>query len=143
MDQELIVQHIAALPGVNLMEGNGDYFFIYDPERNLPPNRQMPFATLVNSNVNDEFSDLDRPGVYRLNIGVSRQTFESLLPDADAEYDFKQLDTLLPHPVYGRMHWLCVLNPSLETWQQLQLLLSEAYKIVVDRHARMPQAPTT
>src|SRR5438128_8626689 len=115
MDERSIIQYIAeTFDGVNAVEANGDTFFIYDPERNLPPSYQMPFITLVTSDFNDSFSDLNRPGVFRLNVGVRRETFASLFgdarfPDDPAEvaatgYDFTALDTLLPHPVYGRMH---------------------------------------
>ncbi len=30
------------------------------------------------------------------------------------------VDRLLPHPVYGRMHWVCVLNPSAATFESLR-----------------------
>ena len=52
----------------------GDTFFIYDPERNLEGSRRFPFATIVTKDYAefDNASDLDRPGVFRLNIGVSK-----------------------------------------------------------------------
>jgi hypothetical protein len=145
MDPASIAQYInTTFAGVDAQEGNGDTFFIFDPDRNLPPERQTPFATLVTSDFNDTFSDLNRPGVFRLNIGVSKQTFQSLLGDLPADfpeaggYDFAALDRLLPHPVYGRMHWLCVLSPSDATFETLRPLLAEAHARVADRYARRP-----
>lgn len=34
-------------------------------------------------------------------------------------YDFTALDQIMPHPVYGKMFWVCVLNPSAATFQSL------------------------
>jgi hypothetical protein len=91
---------------------------------------------LVTSDVNDQCSDLERPGVFPLNIGVSRETFRALFgPDAGAEHDFTALDRFMPHPVYGTMFWLCVLNPSEVTFQAVRPLLAEAYA----RAARRPR----
>ena len=80
----------------------------------------------------DNASNLDRPGVYRLNIGVSKKTFETLFEN-DAVHDFTALDTLMPHPVYVSNHFVCVLNPSDATFERLKPLLSEAYEIAVKR----------
>src|SRR5262249_36811718 len=125
--------------GVNIVipdEGipAGDTFFIYDPERNLEPKQQMPFATIVTKDYGDfdRASNLDRPGVYRLNIGVGRDTFRSLFA-VDTEHDFTVLDQLLPHPVYATQSWVCVLNPSDDTFQTLGPLLAEAYDRAVKR----------
>jgi hypothetical protein len=133
IDADVLVQYITeTFDGVNPLEAAGDYYFLYDPERNLPPNRQHPFATLITGDRHDQFSDLDRPGVYRLNLGVSRETFQSLV-GADATSDFTELDRLMPHPVYGQMHWLCVLNPSEATFESLKPLLAEAHLRAVRR----------
>ena len=77
----------------------------------------------------------DRPGVFRLNIGVGRETYDSLF-DPAAEHDFTALDRLMPHPVYGRNHWVCVLNPGEATFESLRPLLTEAYDRAVERHTR-------
>jgi Family of unknown function (DUF6194) len=55
----------------------GDTFFICDPDRNLDEPRRFPFATIVTKDYGDfdNASNLDRPGMFRLNIGVSKQTF--------------------------------------------------------------------
>ena len=42
----------------------------------------------------------------------------------------------MPHPVYGRNHRVCVLNPSEATFEALQPLLREAYGRAVQRHPR-------
>src|SRR4051794_14524790 len=64
--------------GVDVVVASGDSFFFYNPDSNLPPDHKFPFVTLVTSDINDEFSNLNRSSVFRLNIGVSKQTFQSL-----------------------------------------------------------------
>ena len=112
----------------------GDTFFIYDPDRNLEGTKRFPFATIVIKDYGDfdNRSNLDRPGVFRLNIGLSKKTYDSLFP-AGGDHDFTALDKLMPHPVYGINHWVSVLNPSDATFESLQPLVAEAYGIAVRR----------
>lgn len=125
----------------------GDIFYIYDPQRNLPPNHRFPFATIVTKDYAgfDEASNLNRPGVFRLNIGVSKDRFRQIFrlaptaPDTaatrDVNWDFTSLDLLMPHPVYAAQHWISILNPSEFKFAMLQPLLKEAYDIAVKRAA--------
>ena len=83
----------------------------------------------------DNASNLDRPGVFRLNIGVSKETFAKLFP-TDGEHDLPAIDRLMPHPVYGRNHFVCVLNPSDSTFESVKPLLKEAHAIAVARIER-------
>jgi hypothetical protein len=83
----------------------------------------------------DNASNLDRPGVFRLNIGVSKGTFATLF-GAKQNYDFTALDQVMPHPVYGKNHFVCVLNPSASTFEALKPQLAEAYEIAVKRAQR-------
>ncbi|MEA2641519.1 MAG: hypothetical protein QOF51_2913 [Chloroflexota bacterium] len=154
MDIQSITRYIAeTFAGVDVVVATegiaaGDTFFIYDPERNLEPQRQFPFATIVTKDYGDfdRASNLDRPGVFRLNVGVSRETYRSLFgpqpapPGAagmvDAGHDFTALDQLMPHPVYAPQSWVSVLNPSAETIETLRPLLAEAHEIASGRYAR-------
>ena len=160
MDETAITQYITdTFDGVDLDVASresgapevawGDRFFFYDPDRIIPPDRRMPFATIVTKDYGDFdcASDLNRPGVFRLNLGVGKQTYQSLFgaprPAADADgeresgYDFTALDLLLPHPVYGRQYWVCILNPSTATFEAVvRPLLAEAYDRAVSTGAR-------
>ncbi len=141
MNETSITQYITdTFHGVDLVVASGDTFFFYNPVSELPPDHMFPFVTLVTSDINDPFSDLNRPSVFRLNIGVSKQTYRSLFGAGggdDSAYDFTALDQLMPHPVYGRMYWVCVLNPSDATFQEVvRPLLVEAYDMAVGRFAR-------
>lgn len=118
-------------PGTRPVEAGGDHYLVHDPEDDLPE-RWSPWATLVTSNAHDAASDLDRPGVYRLNVGLTRERFRELFP-TDATPDVAALDTLAPHPVYGKQYWVCVLNPD-TTWPETARLLREAYERAVRKH---------
>jgi hypothetical protein len=98
-------------PETDLVEAMNAYFFSLDPVKHWPN-----YATLVTSNEHDDASDLDRPGVFRLNLGVDRETFDRIA-GADPEPDYTAFDRLLPHPVYGQQHWISIVNPSHETFE--------------------------
>jgi hypothetical protein len=147
LDETSITRYIeTALPGVDVVVGSseaaspeiawGDTFFIYDPNRDLSDTRRFPFATIVTKDYGefDNASNLDRPGVFRLNIGVGKETYARLF-DSHEQFDFTALDRLMPHPVYGANHFVCVLNPSDSTFEAIKPLLSEAYEIAVRRAA--------
>lgn len=149
MEPDAITRYIAdTFPGVDIVAptdgpGAGDTFFIYDPDRDLEPQHQMPFAAIVTKDYGefDNASRLDRPGIYRLNIGVGRDTYLRLFgaPPGEAgvgTHDFAALDALMPHPVYATQWWVCVLNPSDATFETVKPLLDEAYEATVRRHGR-------
>jgi hypothetical protein len=135
MDETAIAKYIAdTFEGVETIDHLGYTFFFYGSDR------MLPFATIAHTgNEYERVSDLDRPGVFRLNVGVGRQTFQSLF-GADrvdvGAYDFTVLDVLMPHPDYAPQHWVCVLNPSKSTFDTMRALLAEAYDLAVRRHAR-------
>lgn len=146
MNEASIIQYITdTFEGIDAVtvESTGDTYFFYDPDH------MMPFATLVTTDYNDQFSNLNRPSIFRLNIGVSKKTYNSLfgsrptpagaggVDDAVSIHDFTALDQLMPHPVYARMYWVCVLNPSDETFQEVvQPLLAEAYEMAVSKYSK-------
>jgi len=115
----------------------GDTFFIYDPDRNLEGPGRFPFATIVTQDYGDfdNLSKLNRPSVFRLNVGVSKETFRAFFPN-EGEHEFAALDQLMPHPVYGKNHWISVLNPSEATFERVKPLLGEAYEIAKGRIER-------
>ena len=120
--------------GVETITNFGYTFFFYGSDHRLP------FATLASSdNDYERISNLDRPGVFRLNIGVSKETFQSLFGTAKVDvssYDFTVLDAIMPHPDYAQQYFICVLSPSEATFERVRTLLAEAYDIAVRRHTR-------
>src|SRR5215469_11549003 len=107
MNQDDIVQFVTdTFTGIELLRptdgpGAGDTFIYYEPQHNLDAAHQWPFATIVTKDYGefDTCSQLDRPGVFRLNIGVSRDTFRMVVgyPPSEfssrsGDYDFAALD---------------------------------------------------
>jgi len=114
----------------------GDVFFFYSPDPNHR-DRKFPFATIVTKDYGDfdAASNLNRPGVFRLNIGIDRETFHSKFGDDVSQFDFTALDLVMPHPVYSKQHWICVLNPGRKTFQNIHPLLEAAHAIAVRKHS--------
>lgn len=145
MDEASITQYIIdTFDDIQTLTVTGTTFFFYDPKQ------KFPFATMVTNDDNDPYSDLNRPSAFRLNIGISKATYLSLFgaqtsPSrakevVDNGYDFTALDQLMPHPVYGRMYWVCVLNPSAATFQKVvKPLLAEAYALDVGKYTRVKE----
>ena len=112
-DPETIVTYIQeTYPETDTVIAMNAYFFSLDPEKHWPN-----YATLVTTDEHDDASDLDRPGAFRLNLGVDRETFDRIAA-ADPDPDYTAVDRLLPHPVYGQQHWISIVNPSEETFRE-------------------------
>jgi Family of unknown function (DUF6194) len=114
----------ATYPDSVVAEAMGATFFSLDE-------KQWPnFATIVTTDEHDmgNPSDLARPGVFRLNIGVGKATFERLTSDA-TDPDYAALDRILPHPVYAKQRWVAILNPSRQSFDEIvKPLIAEAYQ---------------
>ena len=135
MNESSVVDYITkTFPGVETTTNFGYTLFFYRSDRKLP------FATLISSDYEyDLVSNLDRPGVFRLNIGISKQTFQSLFGTTKVDvnsYDFTALDVIMPHPHYAQQHFICVLSPGEVTFERIRSLLAEAYDIAVRRYTR-------
>ena len=147
MDARTLADHIIkTLDGVDALEVNGDWFMFYDARDGTPVDQRMPFVTIVTSDAHDQASDLTSRGAYRLNIGVSRETYEARFgppppgplqaEPIDTGHDYTQLDILMPHPVYSPLNWVCVVSPSNTTVEAITPLLQEAHRIAAERHIR-------
>jgi hypothetical protein len=129
MTQDEAEAFVATMDDVQRTENFGyKFFFVGDDHR-------LPFVTLADSdNEYDNVSNLSREGVFRINIGVSKQTFESLPGNSNPEnVDYSLLDVFLPHPDYHKQHWLCILNPSGENAETVKHLIEEAHSIAAAR----------
>lgn len=134
---------------VEVASAYGDLFFFYNPSQGGP--NEIYFATVkVSNNDLDKASGLDRLGAFRFNMGVRRATFVKLFGasrSADKQgsqataHDYSQVNTLLPHPVYGGANWICVLNPTVATFEEtIAPLLKEAYDRAVWQYHNRRQA---
>ncbi|GAB6940436.1 hypothetical protein JCM11754A_39630 [Isoptericola variabilis] len=117
----------------------GDAFFYYAPDGQVPTTVQ-PYGTVVTKNYPDDTScDLDRPGRWRVNAHVGRERARGLVGGEVAWGDV-EADVLLPHPVYGELGWVCVVNPADRTTPQVLDLLREAHDDARRRYERRRRA---
>ncbi len=119
--------------GVNAVDSSDDTFFLYDPDGDLPAERQIPFATTVTGDHYDNVSNLDRPGAYRLNIGLTKATYTAMFGTAPAP-DHAAVDTVMPHPTYASQHWVSVVNPGEATLDTVRTLLAEAHAFAARKY---------
>lgn len=135
IDEAFITNYITdTFENVEIAVNLGYTFFFYRDDH------MHAFATIASTgNEYEKISNLDRPGVYRLNIGVSRDTFHALFGKNQIDvsaYDFTALDTIMPHPDYSSQYFLCVLAPSEATFERIRPMLAEAHDIAMKRHNR-------
>lgn len=132
MNQSEVEAFVEKLENVEREENFGYiFYFVGDDHR-------LPFVTIGHSdNDFDKVSNLDREGVFRVNIGVSRETFNSLLADPGTEnIDYSVLDVFLPHPHYAKQNFVCILNPSGQNAETTKRLIREAHSIAAARFQR-------
>lgn len=126
--------------GTVAVDAWGETSLFYNPGRVLP--RGVYFATVKEKDGdNDRASRLDRDGVFRLNVGTSKPLYlEKFGPPpprpgkgciVEGPWSFEKLDELTPHPVYGWMSWVAVLNPTPETFAEVRSLIDAAYEKAV------------
>ncbi|MEJ2885229.1 DUF6194 family protein [Actinomycetospora aeridis] len=128
-------------PDTLILEADGDVYAICDPDGTYEQRPRNGWATVVTSDAHDAASDLSRPGVYRLNIGLPPDRAAEVVGGRtdSAEHDLTALDVLMPHPVYGEYGFVCVLNPD-TTWPEVAGLLDEAHAHAAAREgARRPR----
>ncbi len=135
IDEAFITSYITStFENVETMVNMGYTFFFYRDDH------MHAFATTASTgNEYERISNLDRPGVFRLNIGVSRDTFQALFGKGKinvSDYDFTALDTIMPHPDYSSQSFICVLSPTEGTFERIRPMLAEAYDIAMKRYNR-------
>ena len=105
---------------------------------------KMPFVTIVTKDYNgfDEESQLNRGGLFRLNIELGRERFEETFgfgPDLcdgnRARFDVTAINTFFPHPVYGKSSWACIINPDEDSLALVESHLTAAFGLAYSRHS--------
>lgn len=117
----------------------GERSFFLNPQKQFK--RGTYFATLkMQDGEHDTASHLNREGIFRVNMGLSKDCYKTLLGElpkrppkggvitnSTNNIDFTVLNTLLPHPVYAWMGWVCVLNPDESLFRWCKPLFENAY----------------
>ncbi|WP_448003206.1 DUF6194 family protein [Agromyces bauzanensis] len=118
----------------------GDAFFYYAPDGQVPQNVQ-PYGTIVTKDYPDDTaSRLDAPERWRVNIRVDRKTFRNLTGETPRALtrtrDFAAVDEINPHPVYGALGWVAIVNPGEHTMGTAVELLRDAHEAARRRFER-------
>ena len=132
MNQTEVENFVESLDDVKRQENMGYIFFFVGDDI------YRPFVTIANTDQEfDNVSNLDREGVFRINIGLSRGTFNELVGDYDPEdIDYSELDVVLPHPDYAKQLFVCILSPTGENEALTKELIKEAHSIAAARLER-------
>ncbi|QJW35461.1 DUF6194 family protein [Cellulosimicrobium protaetiae] len=116
----------------------GDHFFYFAPDGVIP--HGQPYGTVVTKNYPDDTtSRLDEEGRWRVNVHVGRDRFRALLgtdPRDGEASEAETTDVVVPHPVYGSLGWVCVVNPGERTTALVLDLLRAAHDDARARAAR-------
>ena len=143
--EEIIERILNDFEGVIPKSSWGETSMFYNPGKLLP--NGVYFCTLKEKDgENDKASKLDREGAFRLSIGLAKNTYEDhfgVRPKRppkggiiDTGHDFAALNELMPHPIYGWMAWVQVLNPSSAMFNNLHPLIAEAHANAVIKFNR-------
>lgn len=141
MSMEQILETVTSFEGVLVLAPDedsgfpevawGDFFFYYAPDGQIPHNVQ-PYATIVTKDYPDDVgSDLDPDGRWRVNIHVGKAKFTELTGESMRDFgprNFAAADVFLPHPVYGSLGWIAVVNPGARTMPSVVELLHTAHE---------------
>jgi hypothetical protein len=144
MSKEEIIKEVQKqFDGLVVDRNWGEMGLFYNPDGLLPKGVYL-LTFKEKDGPNDRASNTNREGVFRLNIGITRDTFIRLFkriparPNAgeiiDMPFNFTQLNKIMPHPVYGWMSWIGVLNPDQATFKELLPLIEEGYNLALKKY---------
>ncbi|MEH2953564.1 DUF6194 family protein [Candidatus Merdisoma sp. JLR.KK011] len=145
---EILSYCLSHLKDVVFVESWGEKGIFYNPGGALK--RGVYVLTIKEKDgEHDKASMLNRMDVYRVNVGLRKQSFLKrfgVIPKrpsggdvVNMDFDFTSLDTILPHPVYAWMGWVCVLNPSEKTFEELKELIQESYEYAMEKFKNRKQ----
>ena len=129
--------------GTVIVDAWGETGIFYNPDKKL--SRGVYVMTVkCKDGDNDKASQIDREGVYRINTGISKDNFKEIFGAIPARpkvgevvdmlFDFTAKNVIMPHPVYAWMGWVCVLNPTEETFDKFLKYVEESYELAKSKY---------
>jgi hypothetical protein len=130
----------AKFAGLSPKASWGETSLFFNPGGVLPSG--VYFCTVKDHDgANDKASQLDRPGVFRVALGLPRNRYEELFGPRPPRppkggvvmtgHDFTVTNVVMPHPVYAWMCWVQVLSPSADTFAEMHPLFTASYDAVL------------
>ncbi len=136
---------ISEFEGVVISENWGERGLFYNPHGLLPKGIYI-LTFKEKDGPNDKASNVNRPDIYRINLGLTKDRFKEMfgeIPKRPAAgqtvstgHDFQNVNEIMPHPVYGWMSWIGVLNPSLETFDALKPMIAEGVQLAKIKYSK-------
>lgn len=123
-----IESYVMSLQHVTSNESFGYRLFFYSSDQT------MPFVSFAESDsAYDSVSNLSRDGVFRVNIGVTRETFKALFPEREVDWDYTELNKFIPHPHYAAQNFICINSPTGRNAEQAIQYVEEAHSLAKKR----------
>lgn len=137
---DVIASLQAKFSGLTPKASWGETSLFFNPGGVLPSG--VYFGTVKDHDgANDKASQLDRPGVFRVALGLPRNRYEELFGPRPPRppkggvvmtgHDFTVTNVVMPHPVYAWMGWVQVLSPSADTFAEMHPLFTASYDAVL------------
>jgi hypothetical protein len=146
MQPKAIIEDLCcALESVVPKASWGETSLFYNPGKALP--HGVYFCTIKEKDgANDQASNLNRDGVFRLAIGLPPSTYVTLFGSKPARpskggvvatgHNFQECNLLMPHPIYAWMGWAQILSPSQEQYEKIRPLIVQAYELARQKFSK-------
>ena len=139
---EILAKLLEHFQSLSLKNAWGEKSLFYNPG-NSRPNGTYFLTIKEKDGDNDQASNLNRDGIFRINFGINEKSFLALFNNKparpkkgeiiDGNYNFTATNILTPHPIYGWMKWVSILNPSRESFENIWPLINESYNAAVGK----------
>lgn len=135
---ENIIQSLTlTFKGLKVINTWGEISLFYNPTNKHP--HGIYFCTIKQKDSKyDQASNLNRTNTFRFNFAISKKKFIQIFQNIpkrptkgkiiEGEYDFALINKLQPHPIYGWMRWVAIVNPTQKSFNTFIPLLRESYE---------------